>query len=82
MVRRTGALVISKVLEAGGARDELARISRRTQVKNNRVRDMLNLGTGNLYDGSSWVVSHHSTVLKWRRVFRRRHGDLIGLGRR
>ena len=43
---------------------------------------MLNMGTGNLHDGSSWVVSHHSTVLKWRWVFRRYHGDLIGLGRR
>ena len=27
---------------------------------------MLNVVTGNLHDGSSWVVSYHSTVLKWR----------------
>ena len=60
----------------------LARSSRRTQAKNNGTRDMLNVGTGNLHDGSSWVVSHHSTVLKWTGVFRQHHGDLLGLGRR
>ena len=64
MVCHTGALVISKVLDAGGARDELARSSRRTQAKNNGARDMLNVGTGNLHDGSSWVVSHHSTQVE------------------
>ena len=58
------------------------RSSRRAQAKNNGVRDMLNVGTGNLHDGSSWVVSHYSTALKWRGVFRRCHSDLIGLGRR
>ena len=41
MVRRTDALVISKVLEAGGAPDKLARGSRRALAKNNGANDMV-----------------------------------------
>ena len=52
------------VLEAGGAPDELARGSRRAQAKINGAKDMLNVGTGNLHDDSSWAVSHHSTQVE------------------
>ena len=63
-VRRSDALVISKVPEAGRAPDELARGLRHAQAKNNRARDMLNVGTGNLHDNSSWAVLHHSTQVE------------------
>ena len=64
MVRHTDALVLSKVLEAGGASDELARGSRRAQANNNGTGDMLNIGTGNLHNESSFAVSHHSIQVK------------------
>ena len=64
MVRRTDTLVISKVPEAGGDPDELARGSRHAPAKNNGARDLLNVGTGNLHDNSSGAVLHHSTQVE------------------
>ena len=54
----------SQILEAGGAADELARSSRYALVKNNCAKNMLNMGTVNLHDNSSWAVSGLSTEVE------------------